>query len=250
MTERAKAPEELLAMNEALVLGSVRQHKISEIAEREITARKLMEETLAKTIAELAGLKSAISEVAIIAITNVTGRIEQVNDNFVRISKYSQEELIGQDHRIVNSGFHPKEFFLDMWVTIANGKVWRNQIQNRAKDGSLYWVDTSIAPIRNEHGKVVKYMAVRFDITERKRAEIALRASEERFRTLFELGPVAVYSCDALGVIQNFNRRAAELWGREPALEDTDERFCGSFKLFRPDGSFMVSVRSDPPCST
>jgi two-component sensor histidine kinase len=77
------------------------------------------------------------------------------------------------------------------------------------------------------------------EIAERKQVEAALRESEERFRTLFELGPVAVYSCDAFGVIREFNRRAAELWGRAPALGDTDERFCGSFKLFRPDGSFM-----------
>jgi len=237
--ETVQSPENLLAMNEALMLGSLRQHELTEFAEREITARKLVEETLAKTIAELAGIQSAISEAAIIAITDVTGRIEHVNDNFVRISKYSREELIGQDHRIVNSGFHPKEFIRGIWVTVANGKVWRNQIQNRAKDGSLYWVDTTITPIRNEHGKVVKYMAVRFDITERKRAEAVLRESEERFHTLFELGPVAVYSCDASGLVQNFNHRAIELWGREPAVGDTGERFCGSFKLFRPDGSFM-----------
>src|SRR5471032_1850911 len=77
------------------------------------------------------------------------------------------------------------------------------------------------------------------EIIERQQAETALRESEARYRTLFELGPVAVYSCDVSGVIRNFNRRAAELWGRDPALGDTDERFCGSFKMFRPDDSFM-----------
>jgi PAS domain S-box-containing protein len=246
VTESLQSRENILAMNEALMLGSLRQHELAEASEllnvqlqREISERKLVEERLAKTVAELASIQSAISEAAIIAITDVTGKIEQVNDNFVRISKYSREELIGQDHRIVNSGLHPKEFIRDLWVTIANGKVWRNQIQNRAKDGSLYWVDTTIAPIRNEHGKVVKYMAVRFDITERKRVEAVLHESQERFHTLFELGPVAVYYCDASGVIQNYNRRASELWGREPTLGDTNERFCGSFKLFRPDGSFV-----------
>src|SRR5882724_1640107 len=83
------------------------------------------------------------------------------------------------------------------------------------------------------------YQTATVDLTQSERADEALRRSEERYRTLFNLGPVAIYSIDTSGVIQEFNPRAAELWGREPALGDTDERFCGSYKLFRPDGSFM-----------
>ncbi len=83
------------------------------------------------------------------------------------------------------------------------------------------------------------YQTATVDLTQSERADEALRRSEERYRTLFNLGPVAIYSIDTSGVIQEFNRRAAELWGREPALGDTDQRFCGSFKMFRPDGSFM-----------
>jgi len=95
-----------------------------------------------------------------------------------------------------------------------------------------------VANLYQENGQTVIQCNIR-DITKRKTAEKALRESEARFRILFEMGPVAVYACDVPGVIQNFNRRATELWGRTPALGDTDERFCGSFKLFRPDGSFM-----------
>ncbi len=107
------------------------------------------------------------------------------------------------------------------------------------KNGSLVEVSLSVSPIRNAKGVVVGASKVARDITERKRAQEELRENEERYRTLFDLGPVAVYSCDASGAIQKFNRRAVELWGREPASGDTDERFCGSFRLFRPDGSFM-----------
>jgi PAS domain S-box-containing protein len=154
------------------------------------------EQTLA-TAAELAGIQSAVSEAAIVAITDVSGKIEFANDNFVRISKYSREELIGQDHRMLNSGLHPKEFIRDLWVTIANGKVWRNEIHNRAKDGSLYWVDTTIAPILNERGKPVKYMAVRFDITARKQAEEAIVQRAAELATVARVSSAAATILDA-----------------------------------------------------
>jgi PAS domain S-box-containing protein len=128
---------------------------------------------------ELASFQSAVSEAAIVATTDVSGKIEAVNEKFVQISKYSREELLGQDHRILNSGYHTKEFMRNLWVTIANGKVWRNEIRNKAKDGSFYWVDTTIAPVLNDRGKPIKYVAIRFDITQRKELEfnVAQRAA-------------------------------------------------------------------------
>jgi PAS domain S-box-containing protein len=137
-------------------------------------------EEVTRIASELTGFQGAVSEAAIVAITDVSGRIEYANENFERISKYSLDELLGQDHRILNSDYHTKEFIRDLWVTIANGRVWRGEIRNKAKDGSYYWVDTTISPVLNEQGKPVKYVAVRFDITQRKETELAVekRAAE------------------------------------------------------------------------
>lgn len=187
------------------------------------------------TARELSNIRQALDQAAIVAITDQTGKIIHVNDKFCQISKFSREELIGQNHRIINSGHHPKEFFVEMWKTISQGKYWEGEIKNRAKDGSYYWVNTTIAPFLTEQGKPYQYVSIRYEITQRKEGEerlkVMVKRLEESNRALQDFASVAAHDLqEPLRKILAFGDRLKKNVGSSLSKEGQDylERMLSS----------------------
>jgi PAS domain S-box-containing protein len=152
----------------------------------DVTRTRALEQERERTLRALEDVRFALDVSTIVAITDRNGKITFVNDKFCEISRYAREELLGQDHRIINSGFHPKTFFKEMWATIGHGRVWRGDIRNRAKDGTIYWVATTIIPFVDEHGRPYQYLAIRHEITDRKKAEAELEEAVSQLQLMTE----------------------------------------------------------------
>jgi PAS domain S-box-containing protein len=153
-------------------------------------------ETLSSALKEAEDYRRALERSSILSITDPSGRIIRANDRFCEIAGYRREELLGKNHRIVNSGYHPRAFMKELWDTINAGRVWNGELRNQTKDGAYYWVDTTIIPFLDESGRPVRFIAIRDDISQRVEARERLEASEKRFRRLFERAPVGIAIAD------------------------------------------------------
>lgn len=182
---------------------------------QDINQQKLNEIALQESLKNLKDYKFALDESSSITITDPNGVIKSVNDNFCNLSKYSRKELIGKTHQIINSKYHPKAFFKELWDTITAGKVWRGEVKNKAKDGSFYWALSTVIPFLDENNQPFQYMAIRIDITEKKLAdEKILKILNEKNKILESIGD-AFFAIDTNWEVTYWNNNAEILLGKK-----------------------------------
>ena len=206
---------------------------------RNITDIKLKEEELIYISTQMQGINNALNTSTIVSIADLKGNIIKMNDLFCEVSGYSPQELLGKNHNIVNSNYHTKSFWKQMWATIKSGKPWRGEVRNKRKDGEFYWVDTVINPIFDESGIITQYLSIRNLITERKVAEEELRNSEDNFRTLFDILPVGITITDFENNVLEANNYSEVITGLSKNELTNKYTLSNKWIPLRPDGSNM-----------
>ncbi|UJP01607.1 MAG: EAL domain-containing protein [Nitrosomonas sp.] len=266
--ELRSSNEELQSTNEELLSTNKELQAANAALVASKSKLKLLYKELQTTNAELTTYLEAIGQLALVSVSDRSGRIIEANDRFCETSGYGCSELIGQDHRILNSGVHSSDFFIDMWETITNGKIWHKEICNRRKSGSLYWVDSTIVPFKDSNGRIIRYISVRVDITARKQKELilherlkertclyAIRREMEQDLSVGELCerifdhliPAMQFPDHAACMISIYEQRYTSSHYNEDlthgifARIKVDGHFCGQLQVFyREEKSFML----------
>jgi diguanylate cyclase (GGDEF)-like protein/PAS domain S-box-containing protein len=218
-----------------------------DISDRKASQQK-METTAKETLSELKNIKYALDQSSIVAITDKAGVIQYVNDKFVKISKYSQTELLGKTHQILNSHYHSKEFIKNLWGTITAGKVWHGELQHQTKDSSRYWVGTTVTPLLDENGQPKQFIAIKNDITHHKQTEEALEQSKAQLESIIQSIQDGITVFDMSGKMIMLNEAEARMVGYTNAeeMKQNLDYFSKHFKLYTPIDKKEVPLEQWP----